>query len=89
MEVRDELRTFVQEEIAEGSGSAGNKRKAPKTSEAQSSRHDDGTDAEMGEASFLRSSSAPPPPRRDAAEHSVLIRLPEAVGDTVAKKWMD
>lgn len=33
-----------------------------------------------------RSSSAPPPARQDAAEHFFLVKLPEPVGDAIARK---
>lgn len=102
-ELRAELKQFVQDEISKSSGHADNKRKMPKMAGASSSKQDDGSDDDMVDASSQpaspratfrpararqpRSPSAPPPAQQDSAEHFFLIKLPEPVGDAVARKW--
>lgn len=102
-ELRIELRQFVRTEIQKSEERSTPKRKVAKGSKPDAGS--DADMGEQGSrptsprfhASGMRgsrfrparSASAPPPAQPDVAEHFVLLRLPELVKESVAKKWMD
>lgn len=78
----------VSEEISKKSGPGDGKRKVPKVSGAASSWHEEGSYADMADAGS-QPTSPRTPSQQGTAEHFVLIKLPEPVNDTIARKWID